>query len=151
RVLLVAFRVAQLADLPPPLGKLENRVAWDLDSRVVAGAEAERGVLRVGVVAGGGAFLLLLDRHFVDDLGLALLLAGILGGARDDRTIARRRRAADELGGLAVRPLAVLALVVDEELGALPDLALVLHAVELLEEHRQERDLVGALHRRGHR
>jgi hypothetical protein len=151
-VVLVPLGVAELADLPPFLGELDDGLARDLDAGVVAGAEPERGVLGVRVVAGRGSVAALLDGGLVEDLGLSAVPRGRRRcPCRWRRPPAARRpvgNAVDEGRRLAVAPLPVHALVVDQELRAHLDLRLVLHAVELLQAHGQEGDLVGALHLR---
>ena len=126
----------------------------------MAGADPERGVLGIGVVAGRGAVAVLLHREMVHHARLlsnaGFRLIEVAHAARRARRLAGRSgghlapgdRDGVGIGGRrSVRPLAVDALVVDQELGALVYPALIPHPVEFLEDHRLERDVVGRLER----
>src|SRR6185295_9901937 len=68
-LLVVLLGVLELA-LAPPFHGEDDDALGQRDAGVVAGAQAEGGVLGVRVVAGVGAFLHLLDRDVLQHLGL---------------------------------------------------------------------------------
>src|SRR5882672_5811296 len=144
-----------------PLHRGVGHLAFDDDARVVAGAHAQRGILRVRVVV-RIAVALLLDLDLVLHRGLVLraargrqlelLHAAFLAAARRD-VLALRHLIGHVLDidrGRAVAPEALGALVVDQELGAHQDALLILHALHFLEHHRLQRDAVRRLQLVGH-
>src|SRR6185369_5160095 len=126
---LVLGLAAVLAGQPPVFRQRED-LPGELDPRLGTGAQPERRVLRVRVVPGGGPGAGPLDGELADDLRLLLLSRrrgraevpdAAHGPGGDLVGLDGRGHVLDRKARLAVAPLPVGALVVDQELGALPD------------------------------